>query len=457
MYLSAAMIGASVIALMATVVPYLLTYGSGYMAPFAGRDSDIIRTKYLPAYALPTFSGYLWADKDTGARMFYTYYEAKNPAGAANETPILLWLQGGPGCSSMIGNFYELGPYRVHDDLRLNENPAPWNDKFGVLFVDNPVGTGFSIAEADAHVPTNQGGVAAHLLSATGQFFSEHPGFLTRPFFLAGESYAGKYVPAFGHHIMEVKEADPAAAPFRLDGLVIGDGLTDPAIQVQTHGATAHAFGIIDEAQRERADAWAKDIVGLVAREDWQAAYVARTGLVNWIQNVSGIATPLDVRRDHAYHHTRGGREYLALFLNQAKVKAALGADAAVKWVSCSSRVRRIMSNDTMKSTRWMVEALLPRLPLLLYQGMYDVKDGAMCSEAWMRALRWPHADGFFAAERTLWKVNGKLAGYHRRHKTLTHVVLHGAGHEVPADQAANSQSMIEDWVQSVLLRSSGG
>lgn len=444
----------SVLVLLAAVVPYILTTGSGYMPTFAGRGREVIHTKYLPTYALPTSSGYLWADKDTRARMFYAFYEAKHPAGALTDTPLLLWLQGGPGCSSMIGNFYELGPYRVHDDLRLNENPAPWNDKYGVLFVDNPVGTGFSVAEEDGHVPTDQAGVAAHLLSAIAQFFAERPGFLARPFFLAGESYAGKYVPAFGHHIMEVKERDPAAAPFRLDGLIIGNGLTDPAVQVQTHGETAHAFGIIDESQRERADAWARDVAKLVASEDWHAAYRARTDLVNWIQNVSGIATPLDVRRDRAYHHTAGGREYLGLYLNQARVRAALRAEAGVEWVSCSPRVRRIMANDTMKSAKWMVEALLPRLPLLLYQGMYDLKDGALCSEAWMRRLQWEHANAFFAAERAVWKVNGRLAGYCRRHDTLTHVVLHGAGHEVPADQAANSQAMIEQWVQGVLAPS---
>lgn len=85
-----------------------------------------------------------------------------------------------------------------------------------------------------------------------------------------------------------------------------------------------------------------------------------------------------------------------------------------------------------MKSTKWMVEAVLRAgYPVLLYQGMYDAKDGPACNEAWMRSIEWDHIKSFWDSERELWRVNRRLAGYWRRWKNLSHVVVHGAGHQV--------------------------
>ncbi|CAI5519861.1 unnamed protein product [Closterium sp. Naga37s-1] len=420
------------------------------------------------------------------------------PETAQSETPIILWLQGGPGCSSMIGNFYELGPYRITESLDIEPNPAPWNRRYGVLFIDNPVGTGFSVAPSDADIPLDQDDVARDLYTALRSFFDLFPPFRQRPFFLAGESYAGKYVPALGSLL--VGKLDMAQQqlrqrlkfkrdgeggyrhPFRLDGVIIGNGLTHPRTQVQAHADIAYSAGLLDQQQRDRAKEWANRVVARIDKEEWQEAFQERTNLVNWIQggkeggcsgvfiifpppsplpvplvgalpltphsqNVSGIATPLDIRRNRAYHHNKDKQEYLALYLNRPEIKDVLKADAVTTWVSCSPRVRKHMSNDTMKSTMHLVEGLLNRVPMLLYQGIYDIKDGAACSLEWMGELQWKGMERFWAVERQLWEVEGEVAGYWREHDMLTHVVLHGAGHEVPADQPLNSQRMIETWM----------
>ncbi|CAI7884818.1 unnamed protein product [Closterium sp. NIES-54] len=410
----------------------------------------------FPKEALPTASGYLIVNETTGAKMYFAYYEAMEPETAQSDTPIILWLQGGPGCSSMIGNFYELGPYRITESLDIEPNPAPWNRRYGVLFIDNPVGTGFSVAPSDADIPLDQDDVARDLYTALRSFFDLFPPFRQRPFFLAGESYAGKYVPALGSLL--VGKLDMAQQqlrqrlkfkrdgeggyrhPFRLDGVIIGNGLTHPRTQVQAHADIAYSAGLLDQQQRDRAKEWANRVVARIDKEEWQEAFQERTNLVNWIQNVSGIATPLDIRRNRAYHHNKDKQEYLALYLNRPEIKNVLKADAVTTWVSCSPRVRKHMSNDTMKSTMHLVEGLLNRVPMLLYQGIYDIKDGAACSLEWMGELQWKGMERFWAVERQLWEVEGEVAGYWREHDMLTHVVLHGAGHEVPADQPLNSQ-----------------
>lgn len=100
-----------------------------------------------------------------------------------------------------------------------------------------------------------------------------------------------------------------------------------------------------------------------------------------------------------------------------------------------------------MKSSKWMVEALLRRRPVLLYQGQFDLQDGVVSTESWISILDWEELNNFLASERRVWKVSNKLAGYVRSHSNLTHVVVVGSGHLVPADQNLHSQIMIESWV----------
>jgi carboxypeptidase D len=64
----------------------------------------------------------------------------------------VIWLNGGPGCSSLDGAMMEIGPYRVKDDKTLEYNDGAWNEFANVLFVDNPVGTGYSYVDTNAFV-----------------------------------------------------------------------------------------------------------------------------------------------------------------------------------------------------------------------------------------------------------------------------------------------------------------
>lgn len=114
-----------------------------------------------------------------------------------------------------------------------------WMDvrRCGVLFVDNPVGTGFSIACSEEDVPRDQQGIAAHLHYALQSFISENPTFELRPLFLAGESYAGKYVPSLAYYLVKhLHSGIGQSIAAQLVGIAVGNGLTHPRTQVTVSG-----------------------------------------------------------------------------------------------------------------------------------------------------------------------------------------------------------------------------
>ena len=135
----------------------------------------------------------------------------------------------------MIGNFYELGPWRVTKSLNLIPNPGSWNRIFALLFLDSPIGTGFSIASNPEEIPRDQNSVAKHLFTAITKFIQLNPAFKDRPIYITGESYAGKYVPAIGYYILQKNSHWNTPQRVNLAGVAIGDGLTDPVTQVTTH------------------------------------------------------------------------------------------------------------------------------------------------------------------------------------------------------------------------------
>uniref|UniRef100_A0A2P2L1A0 Carboxypeptidase n=1 Tax=Rhizophora mucronata TaxID=61149 RepID=A0A2P2L1A0_RHIMU len=396
----------------------------------------------FPQEALPTRAGYLPVDSNTNSAIFYAFYEAQNSSLPLSQTPLLIWLQGGPGCSSMLGNFLELGPYRVNEQLVLEPNLASWNRIFGLIFLDNPIGAGFSIASGTEDIPRDQHAVARHLFAAITGFIELDPGFKDRPIYVTGESYAGKYVPAIGYYILKKNTKLPVSKQVNLKGVAIGNGLTDPLTQVQTHAVNAYFSGFINEKQKRELEEAQGEVVKLVKIANWSGATDARNEVLNLLQNMTGLATLYDFTKKMPYR-----MDLVTKFLQPEEVKKALGANASLVFVDCSDVVGAALHADVMKSVKFMVEFLAKNSKVLLYQGHFDLRDGVVSTEAWVKTMKWEGIREFFMAERKIWKVNGQLAGYVQKWGSFSHAVVLGAGHLVPTDQSVNSQAMIEDWV----------
>lgn len=122
--------------------------------------------------------------------MFYWLYKTTAKVTKITEKPLIIWFQGGPGCSSTgFGNFMEIGPI----DLDKNTRNHSWVNQCNVLFIDNPVGTGFSLVEEISRIPKTNKEVTNDLVIFLNLFYKEYPVFQTCLLYLAGESYGGKF------------------------------------------------------------------------------------------------------------------------------------------------------------------------------------------------------------------------------------------------------------------------
>ena len=149
-------------------------------------------------YTGDIYSGYLKTRID-GNELFYIYAPTQNNP---NTAPVLLWLNGGPGCSSLFGMLAEVGP--VTSDNFANEfkrNPFSWNTNTNLIAIEQPAGVGFT-KKVDPHFHWTDEITAENLLYGVKDFLNEF-NLKGRDFYIAGESYAGIYVPILAYKIIE--------------------------------------------------------------------------------------------------------------------------------------------------------------------------------------------------------------------------------------------------------------
>ena len=177
-------------------------------------------------------------DKDD---IFYWMFKSRQETAATD--PLVLWLTGGPGCASEVALFNENGPYQFGEDGAIKTNPNSWNNISNLLYVDQPIGTGFSHAGLN-HDETNETAIAEDMAIFFRGFLEQNPEFIDRDFYITGESYAGHYVPAIAYHLQKVA----TDVKLNLKGIAIGNGLTDPYLQYPAYATFSHENGLISDA-----------------------------------------------------------------------------------------------------------------------------------------------------------------------------------------------------------------
>ncbi|XP_058097312.1 serine carboxypeptidase-like 42 isoform X3 [Magnolia sinica] len=154
----------------------------------------VLRLPGQPKVDFRQFAGYVDVNKKSGRSLFYYFAEAD---GDAENKPLTLWLNGGPGCSSIGGGaFTELGPFFPRGDGRsLRRNPRSWNKVSNLLFVESPAGVGWSYSNTSSDYTCGDSSTANDMLEFLMGWYEKFHEFKSRDLFLTGESYAGHYIP----------------------------------------------------------------------------------------------------------------------------------------------------------------------------------------------------------------------------------------------------------------------
>jgi len=361
--------------------------------------------------------------------------------------PLILWLQGGPGGSGIqSGLLFIHGPVQLVDG-RLVERNISWNNHFAMLYVDQPVGTGYSFTTNASDLATyasSEKDVAEMMHSFLLQFYDKELWPRSNPLFVTGESYGGHYCPAIASMIMSKGVLQ------NLHGVAIGDGLTDPETQVLTKPQAAYDFGLIDEHVLEEATVHARKASSLSVAGKYKEAKAQREAMEQLVQNVSG-ANLYDVRRFSDYNMSAE-----EAWLNSSGTKAMLGIPSGVNF-GTADFVEDALADDFMRSVRDRVPGLL-NLPrgVLFYTGQFDWKDGVVSNEAWLSKISWAGKANFSAAHRRPLHRQG-LDGssvtygwgktYDSDEGRLSWVTISGAGHMAPYDQPEAALTVLTEWI----------
>ncbi|KAJ8560473.1 hypothetical protein K7X08_022333 [Anisodus acutangulus] len=173
------------------------------------------------------FSGYITVNKTHGRALFYWFFQSQFES---SKKPLLLWLNGGPGCSSIgYGAASELGPLLVQNDgTGLDFNVHSWNNEANLLFLESPVGVGFSYTNTSSDLTNLDDDFAAEdAYNFLVKWLERFPEFKNREFFISGESYAGHYVPQLAELVYN-RNKDSKKYPYiNLKGFIVGNPETN--------------------------------------------------------------------------------------------------------------------------------------------------------------------------------------------------------------------------------------
>ncbi|KAF9029483.1 serine carboxypeptidase [Hymenopellis radicata] len=377
--------------------------------------------------------------------IFFWYFAARNHA---EDAPLALWFNGGPGSSSMIGLFQELGPCRItNDSASLTPNAYAWNNKANVLFIDQPVGVGFSYG--DTKVSTSKE-AAVDIWKFMQIFLSDERFAHLQNHQLAiwAESYGGHYGPTFADYFLLQNDAIDAG---EIDGVLLNltvlgivNGLIDPLLQYP---------GYISYAQTNPYHPLVPEAVVQVANYSWRYRTAARIWCITSCNNHGTddvcldalvfcnqfILGPLTGIYNVYYVPTPDPDPYpptLGPLLTGASFQSAIGAES--NWTENNADVYTnfMTTGDWMRSTRGSLEDVIERGVKVIildgdadficnYQGVENLIDGIDASLGLsLSKFKDYTVDGQPAG---LYKTAGKTA------TSFTYVRFYGAGHEVPA------------------------
>jgi len=424
----------------------------------------------LPGYSGPELSmdsGYITIDVSTGKSLFYWLVESQN---SPSTDPLILWLQGGPGCSGLIGLLREHGPFYPDASGGLTYNPLSWTKIANMLYIEAPCGVGFSYSNTTSDYTTDDNTTSLDNYNFIQKFLDTFPQYQGRDFWVSGESYGGVYVPTLTERIL----GDPTTSLFQqFKGIMVGNPVFNcdslNTLYYDTYFNLLYWHGLVSysdysawKANNCRTE-WASsdcqnifndayNAVGVIAqpllsKNQDQMAVLDSTNLPsldpdNLMYDFCTGNGTLDFSIQTSANCTLTLNFLTTQYLNRPDVQQALHVTRPPPvgvWAPCSNVTNYSWSGQSTIPLYEQFWVQKPGFHILVYSGDLDILtcpfgETQLCLSELNRTV---------VAKWQPWFVNGATAGYVEQYDTYTYATVKGAGHEAPQFQPLIAFNMV--------------
>nr|XP_043618826.1 serine carboxypeptidase II-2-like [Erigeron canadensis] len=410
------------------------------------------------------YAGYVTVNQENGRALFYWLTEAsQDPA----SKPLVLWLNGGPGCSSVaFGMAEEVGPFHVNADGKsVYLNPYSWNNAANLLFLDAPAGVGYSYSNTSSDIRSNgDKRTAADSLQFLLNWLERFPQYKGRDFYLTGESYAGHYVPQLSQAIVRYNKANPGS-PINIKGYMVGNALTDDYSDHVGLFQFLWASGIIsDQTYKKANELCDKESFIHPSRECDQITDIVYQEMGNIDPysiftptcSANGV-TKRFLRRWHNVGHIGQSydpctEQHSIVYFNSPEVQNALHVyhtNTSRAWETCSGVVGAYWQDSPISVLDVYQELISAGIRIWMFSGDTDAVIPTASTRYSIDALNLTTISPWRA-----WYEDGEVGGWTQKYEGLTFVTVRGAGHEVPLHKPKQALTLIKSFLAGTSLAS---
>ncbi|KAL6316075.1 hypothetical protein AAG906_015582 [Vitis piasezkii] len=392
------------------------------------------------------YAGYVTVDPQAGRALFYYFVESPEDS---STKPLVLWLNGGPGCSSLgYGAMEELGPFRVNPDGKtLFRNEYAWNNVSNVIFLESPAGVGFSYSNTSSdYVDVGDKKTAEDSYTFLINWLERFPQYKTRDFFITGESYSGHYVPQLAYTILSNNNKTNQTV-INLKGIAIGNAWIDDNTSLKgiydyiwTHALSSDESNAgIQKYCDFTTGNFSTKCLDYTNQADGEVGHIDIYNIYAPLCHSSG-PTPRSVGSVNDFDPCSD--YYVESYLNLAEVQKALHARNTT-WGACSG-VGWTDSPTTILPT--IKQLMASGISVWIYSGDTDARVPVTSSRYSINTFKLPVKTAWRP-----WYYNKEVGGYVVEYKGVVFATVRGAGHLVPSYQPGRALTMIASFLQGTL------
>uniref|UniRef100_A0A147BNZ8 Putative serine carboxypeptidase n=1 Tax=Ixodes ricinus TaxID=34613 RepID=A0A147BNZ8_IXORI len=417
----------------------------------AARDMSAVDLFRVQAEGTQAYAGLITVNETLESHYFFLHLKAKKNASGA---PLLLWLQGGPGSSSLFGQFMENGPLGIDSQGHIFRRMDTIQEFANVVYLDQPVGAGYSRTGSVAGYARSLEDLVEYIHLFLQQFLVLFPEYQGGEFYVAGESYGAR--PAVG---LAVRLHDNPDLPVNLRGVICGVGFLGPLLLMANMSDYFHQFSIMDHNGRgiyqTRLDEIQKLVIGGNALQAvlllQQTLFVSSGGSAPTLfEELTGYKYDGNVLQSREPAEFQRYRDYVAS--EDFKMQIHVGLNATFQR---SELINFYIAKDYFRDITDMVLTVLKNYRLLAYFGQLDPVFSVVQNEKYFRSLQWDGAEEFRRANHTPWfavsEKNG-VSGYVTAAQNFVFTSILQAGHYAGFDQTQAANKMMRRFMNGLPL-----